>query len=182
MPARTGEFTEIADTRADSRWRDYAERAQKHGNFSSLSIPLAIDAEERISGALNLYAREPDAFDDDSRSAARAFGPYAAVAASNLYTYQSARDMADNLQAALTSRAVIDQAKGILMERHKVTPDQAFQLLAQVSMNANRKVRDVADDLVSTGELPALTPRVDGRRSRGSQPRSRPGPESRQDS
>ena len=152
--ARTGELIEIADTRADSRWRDYTELAAQHGNLSSLSVPLAIDAEEQVSGALNLYARKPNAFDEDSRSAASAFGPYAAVAASNLYAYQRARDMADNLQTALESRAVIDQAKGVLIERYKLTPDQAFQLLARASMNANRKVRDMADHLVHTGEFP----------------------------
>jgi GAF domain-containing protein len=152
--ARTGKLTEIADTRADDRWPDYAPRAVEHGNLSSLSVPLAIDEEEQITGALNIYARRPDAFDEASRSVATRFAPYAAVAAGNLYAYQSARDMADNLQAALASRAVIDQAKGILMERHKLTADQAFQLLARASMNSNRKVRDVADQLVHTGELP----------------------------
>ncbi|MCW2618290.1 MAG: Response regulator with antiterminator output domain, partial [Modestobacter sp.] len=64
-----------------------------------------------------------------------------------------ARDMAGNLQIALESRAVIDQAKGILMERHKLTPDQAFQALASVSMRTNTKVRDVAEQLVLTGSL-----------------------------
>src|SRR3954447_2951179 len=109
-----------------------------------------------------------------SRHAAQAFGPYAAVATGNMYAYQKARDMADNLETALESRAVIDQAKGILVERHKLTPDQAFQLLAQVSMNANRKLRDVADHLVHTGELPL--PRTgNGRRAQRGQPRSRPG-------
>jgi AmiR/NasT family two-component response regulator len=62
--------------------------------------------------------------------------------------------MGDNLQTALESRAVIDQAKGILMERHKLTADQAFQALVQASMHTNRKVRDIADHLVTTGELP----------------------------
>jgi AmiR/NasT family two-component response regulator len=57
------------------------------------------------------------------------------------------------VQTALESRAVIDQAKGILMERHEVTADQAFQLLAHTSMPTSRKVRDIADDLVRTGEL-----------------------------
>jgi GAF domain-containing protein len=153
--ARTGELTEISDTRTDSRWRDYSPRAAEAGNLSSLSVPLAVDKDEQVSGALNLYAREPDAFDEDSRSAAQAFGAYAAVATGNLYAYQSVRSMADNLQIALQSRAVIDQAKGILMERLRLTPDQAFQLLAQASMGANLKVRDVAEQLVHTGELPA---------------------------
>jgi len=162
--ARTGELTEIADTRTDRRWPDYLPRAVEAGNLSSLSIPLAIDEDERVSGALNIYARRPDAFDADSRSVATRFGPYAAVAAGNLYAYQSARDMADNLQAALESRAVIDQAKGVLIERYKLTPDQAFQLLAQASMNANRKVREIADELVHTGELAGAPPRPTGGR------------------
>jgi len=175
--ARSGQLTEITDTRTEDRWRDYARRAAQHGNLSSLSVPLVIDEDERVCGALNLYAREPDAFDAGSRSAARAFGPYAAVAAGNLYAYQSARNMADNLQAALQSRAVIDQAKGVLIERYKLTPDEAFQLLAKASMNANRKVRDVADHLVHTGELPVAARRSNGRRSRGSQSPGRPEPE-----
>jgi GAF domain-containing protein len=152
--ARTGELTEIPDTRAEDRWPDYTPRAVEHGNLSSLSIPLAIDPDEQVTGALNIYARRSHAFDRASRSVATRFGPYAAVATGNLYAYQSARDMAENLQVALESRAVIDQAKGVLMERYKLTPDQAFQRLAQASMNANRKLRDVADHLVHTGELP----------------------------
>ena len=152
--ARTGELTEIGDTRTDSRWPDYLPRAAEHGALSTLSVPLAIDDDERVTGALNIYAREPHAFDQDSRAAATKFAPYAGVAAGNLHAYQNARDMADQLQAALESRAVIDQAKGILMERHKLTADQAFQVLAQASMKTNRKLRSVADDLVHTGELP----------------------------
>jgi GAF domain-containing protein len=151
--ARTGEVVEVRDTRTDGRWPDYLPRAAEAGNFSSLSLPLAVDADAQLTGALNVYARRPDAFDERSRSVGTRFAPYAAVAAGNLYAYQSARDMADNLQIALASRAVIDQAKGILMERHKFTADQAFQVLARVSMQANRKLRDVADHLVTTGEL-----------------------------
>jgi GAF domain-containing protein len=151
--ARTGELTEIADTRTDTRWPDYVPRAAEHGALSSLSVPLAID-DEQVAGALNVYAREPHAFDEVSRAAATRFGPYAAVAAGNLHAYLTARDRADNLQAALETRGVIDQAKGILMDRHKRTADQAFQLLVQVSMKTNRKLHAIADDLVHTGELP----------------------------
>jgi len=151
--ARTGELTEIVDTRTETRWPEYARHAAEQGNLSSLSIPLLIDQEALVTGALNIYARQLDAFDEESRSAATRFGPYAAVAAGNLYAYQSARDMADNLQVALESRAVIDQAKGMLMERYRLSADAAFQLLARASMNGNRKVRDVADHLVRTGEL-----------------------------
>src|SRR3954466_2630961 len=175
--ARTGQLTEIADTRTESRWPDYARQAAEHGNLSSLSIPLLIDADQQVTGALNIYARQPDAFNDESRSAATRFGPYASVAAGNLYAYQSARDLADNLQTALESRAVIDQSKGVLIERYKLTSDQAFQQLTQASMNANRKVRDIADELVHTGELPGAQPRRNGGRPAPERRPQRTGPE-----
>ena len=152
--ARTGELTEIPDTRTDDRWPDYTPRAAERGNLSSLSVPLMIDEDAQVSGALNIYAREPDAFDEDTRAAATGFAPYAAIAVGNMHAYQSARNMVDNLQVALETRAVIDQAKGILMERHKLTADQAFQALSRASMNSNRKVRDIADELVHTGKFP----------------------------
>jgi GAF domain-containing protein len=180
--ARSGELIEIADTRTDTRWPEYTSRAAEQGNLSSLSVPLQIDEFEQVSGALNIYAKESGAFDEGSRSVAQAFGPYAAVAAGNLYAYQNARDMADNLQAALESRAVIDQAKGVLMERYKLSAEQAFQVLAQASMNANRKVRDIADHLVATGELPVLPASSSSRRSVKKPPPSRPRPGSPRDS
>ena len=152
--ARTGELTEIGDMRTDSRWPDYSPRAVESGALSSLSVPLAIDDGEQVTGAINIYARELDAFDEASRTAATRFGPYAAVAAGDLHAFHSARARADHLQAALATRGVIDQAKGILMDRHKLTADQAFQALAQMSMKSNRKLRAVAEDLVHTGELP----------------------------
>ena len=152
--ARTGELTEIADMRTDSRWPDYTPRAAERGALSSLSVPLGIDEDERVTGAINIYAREPNAFDEASRTAATRFGPYAAVAAGNLHAYLGARDRADNLQAALVTRGVIDQAKGILMDRHKLTADQAFQVLAQMSMKTNGKLHAVADELMHTGNLP----------------------------
>ncbi|WP_442928986.1 ANTAR domain-containing protein [Modestobacter sp. VKM Ac-2977] len=149
--ASTGELVEIADARVEDRWPDYGQAAWQRGSGSSLSVPLPV--QEQVAGALNIYARKPYAFDEEARSAAVRFAPYAGVAVGNMYAYQSARDMAENLQIALESRAVIDQAKGILMERHKLTADQAFQALAAVSMRRNRKVRDIAETLVRTGEF-----------------------------
>jgi hypothetical protein len=157
--ARTGDVTELPDTRTDTRWPVYARTAVERGCLSSFSVPLVIDDEAQVTGAMNVYAREPQAFDDASRGAALAFASYAAVAAGNLHAFRSARDTADNLRIALESRAVIDQAKGILMERHKLTADQAFQMLAQASMASNVKVREVAEQLVTTGELPRGRPR-----------------------
>ena len=149
--ASTGEPVEVTDARSDPRWVDYMARAVERGSLSSLSVPLG--SAEQMGAALNIYAREAGNFDEGSRRVGAKLARFAGVAVANMHAYQSARELADNLQAALEARAVIDQAKGILMERHKLAPDQAFQLLAKTSMATNRKVRDLAETLVQTGEL-----------------------------
>ena len=149
--ADTGEPVEIGDTGSDARWPEFVRHAAARGCRSSLSLPLPLH--EAVSGALNIYARQPAAFDDPNRAFARRFASYGAVVAGNMLVYESALDRAKNLEAALASRAVIDQAKGVLMERFKMTADQAFQALARVSMESNVKVREVAERFVATGEL-----------------------------
>ena len=149
--ATTGELIEITDARTETRWPDYTPRAVERHALSSLSVPVPM---EGLHAGLNVYATEADAFDDATRTAAREFARSAATAIANMHEYQSARDIAANLEAALQSRAVIDQAKGILMERHKLTADQAFQYLAHASQAANVKLRTIADHLVRTGEMP----------------------------
>ena len=150
--AAAGEPVEIEDARSDSRWRDVLDVAVERGCLGSLSLPLPLH--ERVSGALNIYAARPRAFDEPTRRFARRFASYGAVVAGNMLVYESALDRAKNLEAALVSRAVIDQAKGILMERFKLTPDQAFQALTRVSMETNTKVRDIAAEFVDTVDLP----------------------------
>jgi GAF domain-containing protein len=149
--ASTGEQVEISDTRTETRWAGYMRAAAERGCRSSLSLPLG--SPERLAAGLNIYAREPAAFDEEARRSAERFARFAGVAVANMHAFQNARELADNLQRALESRAVIDQAKGILMERHKLTADQAFTLLAQASMGTNRKLRDVAEHLATTGDL-----------------------------
>jgi GAF domain-containing protein len=150
--ATTGQPMEIVDTRSATEWPDLAARAAERGCESVLSFPLPV--QERVSGALNVYARRSAAADERTRELVSRFAAYAVVPVSNMYLYQSAVEQAEHLRAALDSRAVIDQAKGILMERMKLTADHAFQVLARVSMQTNRKVRDVAEVFVRTGELP----------------------------
>ena len=157
--AATGEVTEIPDMATEVRWADYCRTAAARGNGSSLSVPLPLH--EEVRGALNNYARGSHAFDDEARAAAQRFAVYAGVAVANMHAYQSARDLAGNLRVALDSRAVIDQAKGILMERHKLTADAAFQALASVSMRTNTKVRDIAEQLVRTGQFDMGAARLD---------------------
>jgi GAF domain-containing protein len=145
-----GQLIEITDGRAESRWPDYMPIFLQCGALSSLAVPVPAG---QLAAALNVYAKVAGAFTDQHRQAVVEFAAYAAVALTNMDALQDARDQAENLQAAMESRATIEQAKGILMERHRVTADQAFRLLAEVSMHTNRKVRDLAEHLVLTGEL-----------------------------
>ena len=152
-----GVFTEISDARAEDRWPDYVPALLEHGALSALAAPVPA---AHLTAGLNVYARNAHAFTDDDRSALVQFAAYAGAALTNMDALQDARNLAENLQKAMDFRSVIEQAKGILIERHKVTADQAFRLLADASMRTNRKVRDVAENLVLTGELaPAAQPR-----------------------
>ena len=156
--AAAGETVEITDARTEQRWADHMARAVELGSLSSLSVPLG--SPEVLAAGLNVYARQAAAFDADTRLTAGRFARFAGSAAANVDAYRHAREMADNLQVALQSRATIDQAKGLLMERHRLTAEQAFHLLARASMGANRNVRDVAEHLVRTGALPGPAQRV----------------------
>src|SRR3712207_1610918 len=150
--AGTGEVVEIADARVESRWRGYVQHAVTCGALSSLSVPLPIT--DGIAGALNVYARKPHAFDQDSRSVATRFAGHAAVVAANMYAYEEARDLAEHLERRAESRAVVERATGMLMERHGLTVEQAQQGLARVARYADTRVKDVAAGLVRTGALP----------------------------
>src|SRR5215212_3195107 len=143
---RAGQVFLIDDMRTEQRWPDYAQHAAAHGALSSLSVPLPFQG--ATIGALNTYAGRPHAFgerDEVAAWVAVAIGRADAVA-------RTSEDLA-HLRIAMTSRAVIEQAKGILMERHKVTEDQAFTILTHASQRTNTKLRDVAADLVRTGAL-----------------------------
>lgn len=149
--ASTGRTSELADTRDSQDWTEFSARAEAAGCRSVLSFPLPV--REKVSGALNVYNREFSVVDDGTRALVYRFADYAVVPVSNMYLYETAVERAEHLAAALDSRAVIDQAKGILMERYKLTPDQAFQALTRVSMESNTKVRDIAERFVRTGNL-----------------------------
>jgi GAF domain-containing protein len=151
--ATTARPSEIPDTRLDRQWPDFAVLAARAGCDTVLSHPLP--AAEKVAGALNVYTRRLAPADQRTRDLLARLTAYAAVPVSNMYLYGAAVERADHLQRALDSRAVIDQAKGILMERFKLTPDAAFEALTRVSMETNTKVRDVASRFVATGELRA---------------------------
>lgn len=148
--ALSGQFIEIIDGRTEDRWPEYMPAFLQRGALSAVAAPVPT---VQPSACLNVYAPTAGAFTDQHRRAAGDFAAYAGVALTNMNALQDARDQAENLRAAMEHRAAIEQAKGILMERHKLTPDQAFRLLADASMHTNQKVRDLAEHLVLTGEL-----------------------------
>jgi AmiR/NasT family two-component response regulator len=97
---------------------------------------------------LNIYGGGEASFDDETKDLASAFAGYAAVAVANAGAYARVVHRAQHLQRAMESRAVIDQAKGILMAQQGVSADAAFDLLSTRSQTSNRKLRDVARDIV----------------------------------
>jgi GAF domain-containing protein len=118
---------------------------------SVLALPLPNNGG---SGALNLYARFPGAFGVVDRAKAVILASLAGLALSAARTHEHEERRAGNLNAALATREVIGQAQGILMERERVSSGQAFDVLRRASQHLNRKLRDVAQDLVDTGERP----------------------------
>lgn len=123
----------------EDRWPLFAQRASATGAASMLSLQLYVEGDNL--GALNLYARTPNAFNDESEQVGLLFAAHAAIA------YAGVRKETQ-LAQALISRDVIGQAKGILMERYKISSERAFLLLTRVSQTSNRKLYDVADELV----------------------------------
>jgi GAF domain-containing protein len=149
---RAGEVFLVPDMRTEDRWPDYARQASERGVGSSLSVPLPFQG--ATIGALNIYSTRAGAFRDADVTLGEEAAAFVAIAVANAEAAARATSDADNLRRAMVSRAVIEQAKGILMERYKVTPEQAFTLLTHASQRTNVKLRDVAEQLVSTGALP----------------------------
>lgn len=130
----------------DDRWPVFASAAVEAGVHSSLSFPLVVRHE--AIGALNLYSRKARAFPPEAERTGRVFAEQAAVAIANAGTHEAAVRLAANLEHALESRAVIDQAIGILIARHGGTAEDGFARLRSRSQHENVKLRDIAQRVV----------------------------------
>jgi GAF domain-containing protein len=150
---REGSVMRVRDLSSDERFPSYGPRAAERGALSALSMPLAADG--RTVGALNLYSRQLDAFGREELALGELLAAHAALAVQAAVAYYSSRDLADQMQAAMGSRALIEQAKGVLVARERIAPDAAFQRLVALSQAANRKLRDIAADLVAEAAGPA---------------------------
>jgi GAF domain-containing protein len=130
----------------DAQWPRFGPQVARLGVNSVLSLPLL--APDRVVGAMNVYAHPIDAFDDHAARIGELFAGPAAIAVQNAQVLAQTKRLAHQLQAALTSRAVIDQALGILMSRAGSTADEAFDRLRERSQADNVKLRDVAQRVV----------------------------------
>ncbi len=150
--ARTGVVFRIRDMAEEPRWPSYMPQAVKQGARSMVSLPLSV--ESKTLGALNVYARVPDAFGPVEVYLAEIIAGHASLATQTAATLFRHRDVAEQLKDAMRSRAVIEQAKGILMCSRRCSADNAFTMLVEMSQASNRKLRDVAAELVEQAATP----------------------------
>ncbi len=168
---REGIIVRVDDLTREDRWDGYPAHAVAHGVISSLSLPLIVDGQ--TVAALNLYSGRPAAFQGQPGRHAEAFAGQCAAALALVLRQIDQAQLQQQLLEAVTSRSVIDQAIGILMAQQRCTATAAFDLLRQASQHRNRKLRDVAADIIThvTGEPPQppadFTVEPDGHRSPG---------------
>jgi transcriptional regulator with GAF, ATPase, and Fis domain len=143
------------DLSIDERWSHFGPQATSAGIRSVLALPLADEARR---GAINLYARYPSAFGVVDRGKAAILASLATLALSAAHLHENEERRAENLHTALRTRELIGQAEGILMQRERITANEAFDILRRASQHLNRKLREVAQDVVDTGEGPNTGP------------------------
>jgi GAF domain-containing protein len=155
---RSGEVVVVEDLATDDRWGGYQMPALGHGVRSSLSLPLRVD---HVVGAMNLYAYRPRVFGPSERASAARFAQEASRALALAVRIADRSEMSDHLQTALATRAVIDQALGVIMGQDRCTADEAFEVLRTISQNRNIKLHTVASEIITavTGRPPASAPR-----------------------
>lgn len=136
----------VDDLRHDMRWPRFTPAALNYGLRGVVAVPLSVRG-ARL-GALNIYALQEGMFDESAAATATLFAEHAAIVLANAEAFSRAKLEAANLEQALTSRAVIDMAKGIVMARHHCDSEEAFDHLRTLSQAQNRKLREVAQELV----------------------------------
>lgn len=145
---RDNVINHIEDTAAETRWPRYVPPARGHGLASSLSLPLPV--ESYLVGALNLYSARPHAFEPSSIALGDALAAHITAALTHAETRERHRTRAANLEKAMVSRSIIDQAKGIIMVQRKCAAGEAFDVLRAISMADNVRLAEVATQLVES--------------------------------
>ncbi|GGW09142.1 transcription antitermination regulator [Streptomyces capoamus] len=160
---RTGEVVHVPDVLEETRWGSYPRFAAGLGIRSSLSLP--IPARDHTAGALNFYAADPGAFSEDDRQRLALIAAQAGGGIALAQRLADAEEFTRELQTALASRSVVDQAIGSVMQQRQCTAEEAFDLLRRLSQETNLKLRDVCTRLLTgiagrpPAERPPLRPR-----------------------
>jgi transcriptional regulator with GAF, ATPase, and Fis domain len=143
----TGKSHYIVDTATETRWPRFCSGAHEQGVRSCLGLPL--NGPTGLMGGYNLYSMWPDGFAPDTRGQLEVFAGNAAGAVAVAMKLADQSQMSEDLHEALTSRAVIDQATGIIMAQQRCGAAAAFDIIRRASQNRNIKVRDLAAEIVS---------------------------------
>lgn len=141
----------VEDFVEDGRWPNVAELALSLGVKSSLSVGVRIDADKKLAASLNFYSRERRHFADEHVRSGQSFSAQLGAALSSAQMHRATARLASEMAQALQSRAVIDQAKGMVMRERGCTADEAFDVLRGVSQTRNVRLADVAGRIVSDG-------------------------------
>jgi len=164
---RSGQAVIIGDISAGdvaTRWPRFGPAALEMGFAGVHAIPMRL--RDQVIGTLNLFRRAPRGLDQHVARAARALVDVATIGILQERAIRQQELVATQLQAALHSRVMIEQAKGVLAERHQVTPDEAFLILRRYARNHNRPLTALAGDVIQgTADI-----------SPGSQATTRPAP------
>ena len=152
---RSGEQVLVDDLRLDpQRWPAFAERAADY-NFESVSaLPLRL-RDERL-GALNLFRTKPGALSSTHVAIGQALADVATIGILNQQTLVHSELINQQLQSALNTRVIIEQAKGVLAERGNVDMDGAFVLLRSYARKTHQRLADVAREVVEKGDTSAI--------------------------
>jgi GAF domain-containing protein len=144
---RSQKVQRVDSMERDLRWPAFSQAAASRGILSSLSLPLIVHGEG--IGALNCYSRTGGAFSPEDEVVGSEFAAAAAIALANAQAYWDARHLSERIGYAMQSQATIEQAKGILIAERRCQPDEALEILVRASHRENRKLRDIADQIVS---------------------------------
>ena len=145
--AKTRQVVRVTISEVADRWPDFATSSAEAGIGSYLCAPLFVDDEHH--GSLNLYHSDTHGFSGLEAALLRLYTTSAEAALHSAHRHRRARRHIDQLKRALISRAVIDQAKGIIMGAHRITADEAFDMLVDKSQRQNVKLNQLAAQFVA---------------------------------
>jgi len=146
---RTGQAVIVSDIRSDraaSRWPRFAAATVEMGYAGVHAIPMRL--RDQVIGTLNLFKTEPDGLNPAVVVAATALVAVATIGILQERAVRQQEVVAGQLQRALNSRVIIEQAKGVLAERLRVTPDEAFVMLRRYARDHNHPLTELSSDVI----------------------------------